>query len=618
METYKNQDNELIYALDIGTRGVVGVVGRAEGGKFHVLDMEQAEHEKRTMVDGQIDNIRQVGALARTVTERLEERLQVHLERVSVAAAGRALRTEKGSFRLERTNNGEIGAEEISQLETGAVSMAEEKLQSEEDSPRQLFLVGYTVSQYRLDRYPLNSLLDHTGRVIEADVVATFLPSGVVESLYAAMDQAGLKVASLTLEPIAAMNAAIPQELRLLNLVLVDIGAGTTDIAICKDGSVVGYTMTTIAGDEITEEIMRAYLVDFQMAEKMKRSIGQEEDILYKDVLGFENSCTSEELSAAVKTPMEHLAKSVSEQVLALNTAPPSAVFLAGGGSRLNGLRECVAQELGMDLKRVSTAGSNYEKTMFAQDMDLNNPEYATPLGIALSAGLGLLNDSYMVMLNNKSAKLFRSGALTLRDILLMNGYTYSDMLARSGKSLSVTVNGQRITMRGEPGSPATLKLNGEEAPLTRVVAAGDRIDFEPAVAGRDACVTVQDVLEDSNCLVLVNGEEVSVDTELRSGDEVVTMERPKAPAPKQPVEEKEEKLPSEQLRPLDVILNGNVVHFPGKENGQPYYLMDLLDQADIDFDRVDRPVHLKVNGEESEFRHELRTGDTVEIYCEE
>lgn len=73
-------------------------------------------------------------------------------------------------------------------------------------------------------------------KTMEADVVATFLPGEVVESLYAAHAHlAGLQVASMTLEPIAAMNAAIPAELRLLNLALVDIGAGTTDIAVCRD-----------------------------------------------------------------------------------------------------------------------------------------------------------------------------------------------------------------------------------------------------------------------------------------------------------------------------------------------------------------------------------------------
>ena len=101
MAEYKAQEKDLIFALDIGTRSVVGVVGKSAGDRFKVLDIEQAEHGKRSMMDGQIDDIKQVAALAQTVTGRLEARLGVKLERVCVAAAGRALRTQRGSFALE-------------------------------------------------------------------------------------------------------------------------------------------------------------------------------------------------------------------------------------------------------------------------------------------------------------------------------------------------------------------------------------------------------------------------------------------------------------------------------------------------------------------------------------
>ena len=171
MTEYRAQDRDTIFALDIGTRSVVGIVGKTSGGRFKALDMEMAEHSSRAMLDGQIDNIQQVGTLARTVTERLEERLGVRLERVCVAAAGRALRTQGGSFSLDLSEEKTIGPELISRLEAGALSAAEESLQMEEEARRQFFMVGYTVAQYRLDNYPLSSLLDHSGKLAEADVV---------------------------------------------------------------------------------------------------------------------------------------------------------------------------------------------------------------------------------------------------------------------------------------------------------------------------------------------------------------------------------------------------------------------------------------------------------------
>ena len=164
MTEYKAQDTDIVFALDIGTRSVVGIVGTPVGDRLKVLGIEMEEHKNRAMMDGQIDNIQQVADLARIVTERLERQLKVHLEKVCVAAAGRALRTQSGTFALELSDSQPIAAEQISQLETGAVSAAEAALQMDEENRRQFFLVGYTVAQYRLDRYPLSTLLGHKGR----------------------------------------------------------------------------------------------------------------------------------------------------------------------------------------------------------------------------------------------------------------------------------------------------------------------------------------------------------------------------------------------------------------------------------------------------------------------
>ncbi len=658
----------MIFALDIGTRSIIGVVGRIEDERLEVLAIEREEHGKRAMLDGQIEDIEQVAKVARRVTERLEERLDCTLERVCVAAAGRALRTEKGTYALELPEVLKITDDIIGRLESGAVSAAEGVLGQDREGQRRFYLVGYTVSGYQLDRYPMTTLRGHNGRLLEAEVVATFLPSEVVESLYAVTEAAGLEVASLTLEPIAALNAAIPADLRLLNLVLADIGAGTSDIAVCRDGTVVGYTMATIAGDEITEELMRRYLIPFATAERMKTQL-REETITYRDVLGLEQSVPGAQVAEAIQQPAQALAQEIAQRVVALNGAPPSALFLAGGGSKLEGLREMVAEALKMDQRRGALAGNNYEMTAFSDGYDLNDPELATPLGIAVSAGLGLISDSYRIMLNGQPAKLFRSGALTVLELLMMNGYTSADLLGRTGKNLSVTVDGRRMVFRGQPASPCVLRLNGQESAPSALVYAGDSIEFTPAVPGEDARRAVKDLLgQDFSGGVTVNGRMSDLDVLLETGDQVVTFEsgarapvpaeEPEAPDPKQapvlpappvrsepvqrpipveipaPIERpapvppprqapREEPKPisaavatplQSQRRPIRVTLNGGPLQLPGKPEGAPYYLMDLLEHSGIDFENLDRGVELQVNGAECAFTQELRSGDNVII----
>lgn len=644
--------SDMIYALDIGTRSIIGVVGRAEDDRFHVLAIEKQEHSKRAMMDGQIEDIDQVARVVKDVTARLEQRLECKLRRVCIAAAGRALRTEKGHFSMELPKVRRISDELIGQLEAGAVSAAETALHTAVERQDRFFLVGYTVSRYLLDGYPMSTLRGHNGQKLEADVVATFLPAEVVESLYSAMKAVGLEVASLTLEPIAAINATIPRDLRLLNLVMVDIGAGTSDIAVCRDGSVVGYTMATVAGDEITESIMRTYLVDFSTAERIKADAGSRAAIYFTDILGLEQELDPQELAGVLKEPIRELAEELGRRIKDLNGGPPSAVFLAGGGSKLGGLRQAISAALEMDERRVAIAGNNFKLSAFADDEDLNDPEYATPLGIAVSAGLGLISDSYRLTLNGQPAKLFRSGTLTALDLLLMNGYVYNDLIGRTGQSLVINLDGKRTLFRGEPATPSVLKINGEEKPASTVIQSGDVIDFTPARAGVSAVRTLEELLgADGAAEALVNGLPAAPDRLLQTGDEVRThavvpvampqaapenVEVPFAADAGRPemLVEHEELMPeqgavtpaaSDKQESMGVpggqrmfFLNGRALVMPAKPNNEPYYLMDMLDCSGIDFEHLEKRVILQVNGAEGQFTQILQDGDAVVIRTED
>ncbi|WP_101698069.1 cell division protein FtsA [Clostridium minihomine] len=507
---------DYVFALDIGTRSIIGIVGLPREEKLEICAVEIAEHEKRAMIDGQIEDIQQVSRVAGNVKSQLEARIGAPLNRVCVAAAGRALRTQKVHYELSLPEPQVITHEIICRLEAGAIQQAEERFapQAGEEDLSVFYLVGYSVTRYTLDNYPLANLLDHRGQVLTADVIATFLPREVVDSLYTAMQKCGLEVSSLTLEPIAAMNAAIPQNLRLLNLALVDIGAGTSDIAVSKDGGVVGYTMATIAGDEITETLMKEYLVDFTTAERMKLELDQSEQITFQDILGLEQQVPVSQLKEKIQPVMRRLAEEICQQILQANGEPPSAVFLVGGGSKLPGLCACVAELLHLSPARVALGGKNFSNYLTQAEPELASPEFATPLGIAVSSALNLISDSFTILLNGSNAKLFRSNSLSVLDVLLMNGYRYHQMMSRSGKSLVYELDGESQSVYGGHPTLAKIQLNGKEASLSDTVRAGDSIVFQPALPGEDARITLGEAADlTSPGSVFLRGQEFSLGT---------------------------------------------------------------------------------------------------------
>ena len=547
----KEQEAGTIFALDIGTRSIIGMLGREERGRFCVTAIEKEEHDRRAMLDGQIVEIEQVAAVAGEVIRRLEETSQTKLRRVCVAAAGRALRSQSAGFTLKFDELRKADADLIGQLEAGAVTEAERLIAGDSAGQGRFYMVGYTARQYVVDGYPMTNLMDHRGQVFEADVVSTFLPSGVVESLYAVTNRLGLEVSSLTLEPIAALNAAIPADIRLLNLVLVDIGAGTSDIAVCREGSVVGYTMATVAGDEITELLMRSLLVDFKTGERLKLALGSMEPVQYPDILGLKHEISPANLSEVIQPAAQKLAKEIAGKIQELNGGTPSAVFLAGGGSKLQGLPALVAGELDMSEARVALAGNHFANSAFSDEYQLADPEYATPLGIGASAALGMINDSYMVTLNGYPAKLFRNGTLNLRDVLLMNGFHYGDMMGRTGANLSFTLNGQREFLRGMPGAESKISINGQEAQFSTVVRAGDRIEFTPARSGQSAALTLGELLgKDYPGTVTVNGQPQPMDYDIRQGDEVQAQGAPVPPRQQRRIRQPEPPKPAPRPEP--------------------------------------------------------------------
>lgn len=507
---------ELLFVLDIGTRSVIGVVGKVCNEMLEVLCVESEDHSARAVVDGQIEDIEQTAKVAGRVKARIEETLGITLKEVHVAAAGRVLKTERTTCEIELDNQNPIDAKEVTALEVKAVQQAYENLVQglRPEEPSDFCTVGHTVVGYKLDGYTFSTLLGHRGRRAEVELIATFLPSEVVESLYTTMSLLGLSIASMTMEPIAAMNAVVPQELRLLNVALVDVGAGTSDIAIVDKGSVRGYTMATIAGDEVTERLMQEFLVDFSTAERMKfDASARKQSIEYVDVLGLSYAVELDELLERVQPTIEELAHKIADGILAVNGDAPKAVFMVGGGSRTPGLCKLVAQALDIDEKRVAIGGNNYMKRQVQADEKYLSAEYATPVGIGVTAMAAVGGESMSVSING--VRLHLTGqAMTVMEALRLGGYQYGQIMGRSGKSIVFEYNGERRIIRGELPTLAEIRVNGELAGLSELLQAGDEISFTPATDGKDAAPLLKDVAVNWNPFVVnLFGEDVMAGT---------------------------------------------------------------------------------------------------------
>ena len=501
---------ELVFALDIGTRSVIGIVAEQRDGLLHILATERMEHKTRAMLDGQIHDVPQVAAVIREVKHRLTERTGA-LQSAAVAAAGRALYTMTAEAEQEIT--GTITSAQQRDLDFAGVQAAQRKLAHSHtvDDPTRYYCVGYSTIRYTLDDNELKTLVGQRGRHAQATVIATFLPRQVVDSMQSALREAHLEMRALTLEPIAGINVLIPPTMRHLNLVLVDIGAGTSDVAITRDGSVIAYGMVPMAGDEITEAISREYLLDFNVAEDVKRKAADGQDVSFTDILGMKLSLTAKQIVTAIRPGIEHLANAIAKQILELNGEPPQAVMLVGGGSLTPMMPELVATALGIPEARVAVRQPNEVDGIAELPEDLHAPDAVTPLGILKIASINTLH-FLAVWINDIEYSLFNFRELNVSDALLAAGISLRKYNGRPGMGLMITVNGERRSFPGTMGTLAQITIDDKIASLDSPIHDDCRIRLVAGENGIQPEVHLSDIIGTINgYTVILNGEEITV-----------------------------------------------------------------------------------------------------------
>lgn len=663
------EDKKIVFALDIGTRSVIGVLGYWQDHEFRVIDFEQAFHMRRAMRDGQIEDIDLVATVVNNVKTALEERSGLKFDKVSIAAAGRALKTAEASFTTDLIENEAINENLLQYMEYSAIESAQSSFEKSNAAPelaiKDYYCVGYSVKSYLLDNYKIKNLLGQKGHQATVEIIAAFLPSSVLVSLYAVTAKCNLDVENLTLEPIAAIHAVVPEDIRFLNIALVDIGGGTSDIALSKDGSIIAYDMVTTAGDEITETLMKKYLTNFNSAEDMKFAMTNMEDIEIKDILGIKTTITAEEIYETSKPAIEALADAISQRILLINGSAPAAVFLVGGGSQIRGLSAFIAEKLGMPESRVALGLVNTDNGITLFSDKLLSPTYVTPIGIGIVSALYKGCDFFSVKVNDKKIMLFNHQKIKALDALVLAGIKPTSLVGISAPNLVFTINGNRRVIKGSPSIPGKIEVNGKPANIETLVSQGDEIKVKTAKNGDTPAVSILQLLDDTplsdvvyveingkpllpisedalgQCFVsfmddiIINIKEkqdtATANENLEESDVTITKlygsdvntDLNKAETNETNLAANQEHLTTDEqpndadteaTTSINVILNGNPVHLSKPSDDEdPFIIMQLLKFVDLDTEKRGKLI-MTVNNVDAGYSTPIQDGDSATI----
>lgn len=679
MAKLEKEKEPFVFGLDIGTRSIVGTVGYLKNDCFHVVAQRIKEHDTRAMIDGQIHDIKKVGATIENVKNQLEEAIGQSLQDVCIAAAGRVLRTKNIVVNKEFPLEQEITKEEIASLTSLGVQQAYVEFMQENDLDMKFYCVGYSVVHYYLNHYQISNLEGHKAKTIGADMIVTFLPEDVVDGLYKAVDFAGLRVANLTLEPIAAIQVAIPEKFRMLNIALVDVGAGTSDISITKEGTITAYGMIPVAGDCLTEMIAQHCLVEFAEAEQIKRSLNEQETIIYHDIFGLSQKISSEEIFQLIEPEVTKMTKQVADCIKDLNGGKPvSAVFIVGGGGKIEGYTKLLAKELNLPNERVAIRGEEVMGSIqFLEDGIVKDSFMVTPIGICLNF-YEHINNFIMVTFNGLQLKMYDNNKLTVADATIQAQFPNDGLFPKRGPELNYTVNTKARITRGLPGEAACIRVNGEEADITTPIHANDIIEIEESTMGEAAHLEISQLPEFHDSLeiivnekkvmlpkfALVNGamqsgyyeicnndeiemqnyytvEQILTFLDVVNNDEFVFFVNNKMAAKDTKVyanfsfsykekteedisqEDLEEEFNSNSFEKEDKIVD-NLATITVMVNGEPivmtgkkdYIYVDVFDYIQFDFTKPEGTgVVTNLNGMPAEYVQKLKDGDALEIY---
>jgi cell division protein FtsA len=378
------EKGKIVVGLDIGTTKICAIVGRKnEYGKLEVLGMGKSESDG--VIRGIVTNIDKTVTAIEKAVKDAEEQSGIDIRVVNVGIAGQHIKSSIHHGSITRnSNDDEITIEDVNRLTN--------------DMYRIVIPPGSEI----IHVMPQNYIVDYeegimdpvgmSGVKLEADFHVITAQTNAINNINKCVRRAGLEIENLILEPLASSLAVLSEEEKEAGICLIDIGGGTTDVAIFHENIIRHTAVIPFGGNIITSDIKQGCMVMQHQAELLKTKFGKAiaEEASPNEIVsipGLRNRAPKEiaikNLAHIIEARMEEIVELAHSEIITSGYDGKLAggIVITGGGSQLNSLKQLVEYMSGMDA-RIGYPNEHLGKSKL--DM-MKSPMFATSVGLVLS-----------------------------------------------------------------------------------------------------------------------------------------------------------------------------------------------------------------------------------------
>src|SRR5690554_80868 len=374
--------------LDIGTTKIVAMIGKKnEYGKLEIIGVGKAK--SLGVARGVVNNITQTIQSIRQAVAEAENNSGYKINNVVVGIAGQHIRSIQHSDYISRSNADEvIDEKDIDQLINQVHKLA--MLPGEE-------IIHVLPQEYKINgQETTTEPIGMYGSRLESNFHVVVGQASSIRNVGRCIKSADLELASLTLEPLASADAVLSQEEKEAGVALIDIGGGTTDLAIFKDGIIRHTAVVPFGGNVITEDIKEGCSIIEKQAEQLKIRFGsawpgENKDNEIVSIPGLRGQEAKEislkNLSKIIHARVVEIIDMVFSEIKAYGYDNPrkkliAGIVLTGGGSELKHIKQLVEYITGMDTR----IGFPNEHLAGNSPEDLSSPIYSTAVGLVMNS----------------------------------------------------------------------------------------------------------------------------------------------------------------------------------------------------------------------------------------